>query len=46
LTILRSRAFVGGGTGDAGLARALRNAICLAAFVLRLPAGVIGRIAA
>ena len=46
LTILRSRAFVVGGETGAGLARALRNALCLAAFVLRLPAGVIARIAA
>lgn len=47
LTILRARAFVRGpAEGSRGIARPLRNACCLALFVLRLPPGLIGRIAA
>ena len=46
LTLLRSRAYVrGGGAGGSGLVRGLRNAACLALFVLRLPPGLIVRIA-
>jgi hypothetical protein len=47
LTALRSRVFVGGGRDRRrGFGRALRDAACLFACVLRLPAGVIGRLAA
>jgi len=47
LTLLRSRATVRGvADGNGGVARSLRNAACLALFVLRLPPGLIGRLAA
>lgn len=47
LTLLRSRATVRGvADGSGGFARGLRNAACLALFVLRLPPGLIGRLAA
>ena len=47
LTLLRSRATVrGAADGTGGFARSLRNAACLALFVLRLPPGLIGRLAA
>lgn len=47
LTVLRSRVFVGEGEdGRRGLGRSLRDAAVFVAFMLRLPAGVIGRLAA
>jgi hypothetical protein len=46
LTVLRSRAVVRGESARSGLFRSMRNAACLALFVLRLPPGFIGRLAA
>jgi hypothetical protein len=46
LWMLRSRAFVRRPAERTGLARSMRNAACLALFVLRLPPRLIGRLAA
>jgi glycosyltransferase involved in cell wall biosynthesis len=47
LSILRSRAFVRDHHGRAGgVPRAMRNAACLALFLMRLPPALIGRLAA
>jgi len=44
--MLRSRAFVRDQAHRPSVSRAMRNAACLALFLLRLPPRVIGRLAA